>query len=121
MPDLPRKIDEQIKHVREFLNVATLSVFKNRDMAVSFKSASDKIKESNTIKANMMVQIAINKALTIDAPKYNKSKFEKAIIYALSLTKNHKDFYPAHSTLFRPTSHTKKYLHCYKTAAPHNL
>lgn len=94
LPDLPRKIDEQIKHVREFLNVATLSVFKNRDMAVSFKSASDKIKESNTIKANMMVQIAINKALTIDAPKYNKSKFEKAIIYALSLTKNHKDFYP---------------------------
>lgn len=94
LPDLPRKIDEQIKQVRECLNVATLSVLKKRDMAVSFRCASDTIKDSNAIKANAMVQIAINKALKIDAPKYNKVKFEKAIEYALSLTKNHKDFYP---------------------------
>ena len=63
-------------------------------MAVSFRSASDTIKDSNAIKANAMVQIAINKALKTDAPKYNKAKFEQAIEYALSLTKNHKDFYP---------------------------
>ncbi len=94
LPDLPRKTDEQIKQVREFLNVATLSVFKNRDMAVSFRSASNEIKESNAVKANAMVQIAINKALNVEAPKYNKLKFEKATEYALSLTKNHKEFYP---------------------------
>ena len=42
----------------------------------------------------MMVQIAINKALKIEAPKYNKDAFEKAIEYALTLTENHSSFYP---------------------------
>lgn len=46
------------------------------------------------VKANAMVQIAINNALTIDAPKYNKLKFKQAVDYALSLTKNYEDFYP---------------------------
>ena len=94
MPDLPRKIDEQIIEVRKFLKVATLSVFKKRDMAVSFRSASNKISDANVVKANAMVQIAINNALTFDAPKYNKVKFKQAVDYALSLTKNHEDFYP---------------------------
>ena len=44
--------------------------------------------ESNTVKANAMVQIAINKAMKIDAPKYNKQKFEDAAQYALTLTEN---------------------------------
>lgn len=94
LPNLPRKVDEQIKQVREFLNVATLSVLKKRDLAVRFKCASDEINESNTIKANIMVQIAVNKALKVEAPKYNKNEFEKAIKYALSLTTKHDDFYP---------------------------
>ena len=33
LPDLPRKIDEQIAEVRRFLNVSTLTMFKRRDMA----------------------------------------------------------------------------------------
>ncbi len=94
LPDLPRKIDEQIIEVRRFLNVATLSVFQKRDMAVSFRSASDDLSDTNVIKANAMVQIAINKALTVDAPRFNKEKFKDAIEVALSLTKNHKEFYP---------------------------
>lgn len=94
LPDLPRKIDEQIKKVREHLQIATLAVLKKPDLAVSFKSSSVDISESNMIKANAMVQIAINETLKIDAPKYDKSKFESAITYALSLTKNHRDFYP---------------------------
>lgn len=94
LPDLPRKIDEQIATVRTFLNVATLSVFEKRDMAVSFRSASDELSDANIVKANVMVQIAINQALTIETPKFNKLKFKRAIEYALSLTKNHEDFYP---------------------------
>ena len=93
-PDLPRKIDEQITEVRKFLKVATLSVFKKRDMTVSFRSASNEITNSNIIKANVMVQIAINKALAVEAPKSNRMKFKRAVGYALSLTKNHEDFYP---------------------------
>ncbi|MBO5165118.1 MAG: HigA family addiction module antidote protein [Lachnospiraceae bacterium] len=94
LPDLPRKRDEQIKRVREFLNVATLSVFTKRDMAVSFRSTTEDITESSTVKANTMVQIATNKALKTDAPKFNKKKFEEAVKYALTLTRNHEEFYP---------------------------
>jgi len=94
LPDLPRKKDEQIKRVREFLNVSTLSVLKKQDMAVSFRTSSETLALANTIKANVMVQIATNKALKVEAPKYNKNKFEDAIDYALTLTRNHDRFYP---------------------------
>lgn len=70
LPDLPRKKDEQIKALREFLNVATLTVFTKRDMAVSFRSSTGALEEASTVKANTMVQIATNKALAVDAPKF---------------------------------------------------
>ena len=94
LPDLPRRKNEQIKALREFLNVATLTVFTKRDMAVTFRSSTEALDEANIIKANVMVQIATNKALAVDAPKFNKKKFEETVQYALTLTKNHKDFYP---------------------------
>lgn len=94
LPDLPRKMDEQIVEVRKFLHVSTLAVFEKRDMAVSFRSVSQKLSDANTIKANIMVQIAANMALNVQAPKFNKTKFKQAVDYALSLTRNHKDFYP---------------------------
>ena len=94
LPHLPKKTDEQIKRVREFLNIATLKVLTKKDMAVSFRSSKEKLSISSTIKANAMVQIATNKALKVNAPKFNKLKFEKAVSYALTLTENHEDFYP---------------------------
>lgn len=94
LPDLPRKTKEQIIEVRKFLEVSTLSVFKKKDMTVSFRSASNDLTDANIVKANAMVQIAINKALKIEAPRYNRLKFKQAVEYALSLTRNHEDFYP---------------------------
>lgn len=94
LPDLPRKIEEQIEEVRKFLKVSSLTVLAKRDLAVSFRSASNGLSENNIIKANAMIQIAINKALSAEAPKFNKVKFEKAADYALTLTKNHSEFYP---------------------------
>ena len=94
LPDLPRKRDEQIVQVRNFLNVSTLTVFKKPDMAVSFRSATGEMSEANIIKANIMVQIATNIALKTEAPKFNKSLFEEAVRYALTLTKDHSTFYP---------------------------
>lgn len=94
LPDLPRKKDEQIKAVRTFLNVATLTVLSRRDMAVSFRNSTQELTEASTIKANAMVQIATNKALKVSAPKFNKKKFEDAVKYALTLTRNHEEFYP---------------------------
>lgn len=94
LPDLPRKVDEQIVRVRNFLNVATLTVFRKRDMAVNFRSATGKLSEANIVKANIMVQIATNIALKTQAPKFNKTFFEDAVRYALTLTKDHSTFYP---------------------------
>lgn len=96
LPDLPRKTNEQIKCVREFLQVATLQVFTKRDMAVSFRSASAELTESGTVKANIMVQIATNYALKYkdSAPAFNQEKWNTVVDYALTLTKRHEDFFP---------------------------
>lgn len=94
LPDLPRKVDEQIKCVREFLNVSSLNIFKKRDMYVHFRSMPIQA-EINIIKANIMVQIATNISIKeINIPKYNKMKFIDAIEYALTLTKSDDDFLP---------------------------
>ncbi|MCR5273110.1 MAG: HigA family addiction module antidote protein [Lachnospiraceae bacterium] len=94
LPDLPRKVDEQIKAVREFLNVASLTVLKNRDLAVNFRRYSAEPSISNVINSNVMVQISINKAIQVDAPKFNKKKFSEAVDFALSLTDKHGEFFP---------------------------
>lgn len=93
LPNLPRKIDEQIKQVRKFLNLATLSVLTKKDMSVNFRSVTADITEGNIIKANIMVQIAVNKALKTKSSKFNKKKFADAVKYVLTLTKNHNEFY----------------------------
>ncbi|MFI3213421.1 MAG: HigA family addiction module antitoxin [Eubacteriales bacterium] len=94
LPDLPRKKDEQIRAIRNFLNVSTLTVLRKRDMAVSFRSSAVHLEEASIVKANIMVQIATNQVLDIEAPKFNKKRFEEAVQYALTLTRNHSEFYP---------------------------
>ena len=101
LPDLPRKIEEQIIQVRKLLNVATLTAFRKRDMAVNFRSDTGELSEANIIKANIMVQLAINIALKTNAPKFNRALFEEAVLYALTLTKEHGTFYPLIKEAFR--------------------
>lgn len=94
LPDLPRKIEEQIKEVRKFLNVATLTVLSRRNMAVSFRDSTGELTEAETVKANTMVLIGTNKVLKAQAPKFDKKKFQEAVEYALTLTRNQEEFYP---------------------------
>lgn len=93
LPDLPRKKDEQIAQIRKLLNVATLTVLMQRNMAVKFRSATGELSVANIVKANTMVQLATNTALRQSAPRFNKALFEEAVDYALTLTKNHDTFY----------------------------
>lgn len=95
LPDLPRKTDEQIKCVREFLEISSLRVLNEQDLAVNFRSCLGELSQSNVVNANAMVQIAINKALRTDSPKYNRKKFEEAVDFALTQTKNHSGFLPS--------------------------
>ena len=76
LPDLPKKIDEQIIELRRFLGVSSLTVFTNKDMYVNFRGADLKKYDNNIIKANIMVQIATNLALKeLNTPiKINKAK-----------------------------------------------
>ena len=91
---LPRKTDEQIIELRKFLNIASLKVLTKRDLAANFRSAKDERDEASIVRANAMLQIAINKALAIEAPRFDKRKFETAVDYALTLTTDHTGFYP---------------------------
>ena len=94
LPDLPRRVDEQIKCVREFLSIASLTVLEEENLAVNFRSYSEKLSRSNMINANAMVQIGINQTIKAKIQKYNKKKFEKAVSFALTQTKNHTGFFP---------------------------
>lgn len=101
LPNLPRKTYEQLEHLREFLAVSSLIVLKERDFAVNFRSYSENLTQSNIVNANVMVQIAINKAMKVDAPKFNKDKFIEAVDFALTQTENHNGFFPAIKEVFR--------------------
>ncbi len=94
LPDIPRRLGEQVEQVRSFLGVASLTVLTGRDMAVSFRSPTGKMGEGSIAKANAMVQIATNRAMAVQTPRFDKQKFEEAIDFALTQTANHEGFYP---------------------------
>ena len=95
LPNLPKKTDEQIEQLRVFLGVSSLTVLKNKDMYVRFRSSNLQMNENNLIKANIMTQIATNIAIKeIYTPKFDKDKFEEAVDYCLALTTMEGDFYP---------------------------
>ena len=100
LPDIPRRVDEQIKCVREFLSVSSLTVLEEEHLAVNFRSYSENLSRSNTVNANAMVQIGINQTIKMEIPKYNKKRFEKAVSFALTQTKKHSGFFPEIKTAF---------------------
>lgn len=93
LPDHPRRLGEQVVEARTFFRVSSLTVLKKYDMVANFRSSTMSTNEANKIKANAMVQIAINEAIEADVPPFNMKEFEKAVEYALTLTDRHDDFY----------------------------
>lgn len=100
LPNLPRKIDQQIIETRRALNVSSLTVLNKCDVAANFRSSQGVLLDANRIRANTMVQIAINEALKIEAPRFDIHKFEEATNKALFMTNRHEDFYPSIRDLF---------------------
>ena len=92
LPELLYKTIEQVQTLRQFLAVSSLTVLKNRDLAVRFRQTSS-VSESSIIKANAMVQIATKYAMKELKERFSKDRFEEAVKYALTLTSQHKDFY----------------------------
>jgi HTH-type transcriptional regulator/antitoxin HigA len=94
LPDCPRHREQQVLELRRFLEVSSLSVLEEPALATKFRSSSATLVTKNIIKANAMTQIAINEARACNAPKYDKKRFEKAVEFALTQTRNHEGFYP---------------------------
>lgn len=101
LPHLPRKLRQQVQELRKFFGVASLQVLTRNDFAVSFRGKLESMTESNIVKANAMVQIAMNQALEIEAPKFDKTKFAEAVEEALILTRDHERFLPVIEQSFR--------------------
>ena len=93
LPDLPRKPADQVVEARTFLKVSSLTVLKKYDMVTNFRSSAMRTNEASKIRANTMVQIAVNEAIAADAPPFDMKEFEKAVDYALTLTDCHEEFY----------------------------
>ena len=101
LPELKRRLDDQVAELRAFLNVSSLTVLRNREMAIRFRSSAKDVSEANTIKANAMVQIATVQALKTESPRFDSEKFSEAISFTLTQTKNHDDFFPLVKKAFR--------------------
>jgi len=74
--------------------VSSLTVLEEKNLTVSFRSYSENLSNSNTVNANVMTQIAVNQALKMELPRFNRAKFEKMTDFALTQTQNHAGFFP---------------------------
>ena len=94
LPQMPRQVDAQIKAVREFLMVSSLTILAQPDLQASFRSYSSELSKANIVNANAMVQVAINQMAKIESPKFNRQKFVRAVEFALTKTCDHESFLP---------------------------
>lgn len=94
LPDLPRNLAAQVKEVRRFLEVSSLKVLEKRDLTACYRSKLEATNSSAIAKANALVQIGMRETRRVDAPPYNPEMFKEAIGFALTQTKEHRDFLP---------------------------
>lgn len=100
LPEHPRDTDQQLTEMRKFLGLSSLTILQH-DLSASFRQCNSEITESNRIKANAMVCIAMDISCREQGPAYSKKKFETAVEYALTQTCNHDGFYELISGKFR--------------------
>lgn len=95
LPDLPRKVDEQIAKVREYLSIASLTVLEEKDLAVDFRCYKEDMSRSNIVNSNVMLQIAVNETLKTRTTKFDRKLFEERVDSLLKYSKTHDGFLPA--------------------------
>lgn len=82
--------EAQIGRIRSYLNLASLTSLKKKNMAAVFHPSGTEDSDIRTVRANATVQVAVNLALeaanALDIPPYNKRRFRRDAQNALSLT-----------------------------------
>ena len=92
LPALPRQIDEQVACVRRFLKIGSLTVLRTPNLTTCFRQAAPVMDPATVVRANAMVQIAVNASLEANAPRYDRKRFEQAAQFALTQTRSHDGF-----------------------------
>ena len=85
LPKLPGENDAQIEEVRKFLKISTLSVLRKKDLGVKFRNLEE-ISETDIIRANAMMQIAMNQISSVDITDFNRRKLNRLLMYAVKMT-----------------------------------
>ena len=101
LPAFSRNIPEQIRCLRELLGIASLTVLEDECLATSFRKGAGEQKAQNIARANAIVQLAVNKAVSIECPKFNRKKFEKAANRAAEMTMDRTQFWEKVEKEFR--------------------
>ena len=65
------------------MSISSLTVLEEANLAVNFRSYADHLSRSNTVNANVMVQIAVNQTLKREIPK-KRLKASKKVRYSRS-------------------------------------
>jgi len=94
LPSLSGKTDEQIEKLRRFLKVSSLSALRKREMSVVFRASTGELSDAEMIRANAMVEIAVNRTLMVEGLRYDRKTFLKQVEYAKTLTTDHENFFP---------------------------
>ncbi|WP_127059164.1 HigA family addiction module antitoxin [Veillonella ratti] len=103
LPKNTDNIDQQIKTVRNFLQISTLLILAKKNLISKFRNSTENLTPEQIIMTNAMLQIGINQALQAEAVNFNKTQFKKSInfmdaLYAdktlnFNLLKNHYSAY----------------------------
>ena len=79
-------LKQRIEELRSLLRVSSYSVLEQRELGVCFRTVADDLTDDMIFRANVLVQIAVNKSLRVEAPEYDEDAFLKAIDHVMELT-----------------------------------
>ena len=79
-------LKQRIEELRSILRVSSYSVLNRREIGVCFRTVADDLTDDMIFRANVLVQIAVNKSLRVEAPAYDEDAFLKAIDHVMELT-----------------------------------
>ena len=100
LPDVKNKL-EKIKELCSFFKVSDLRILQRRDFLVSFRTTVSSVTDKNIINANVWLQTAINKGLSIDVSPFDEKKLKSYIKEIRSMTlQEPNEFYPRLCEIF---------------------